>query len=279
MIARKQSKLKNIADKAGRSWLLLKKSIYQSVRGGRKGKQRRVFVAGMQRSGTNMLMDVLEQSFETDVFHERDPRAFVNYQMRDRAVIGRLVDASRAQVFVIKALCELQDLTAMMKIYSPAKTIWIVRDYNDVVNSMLRSFGNMAKQVQRIARDHNSNEWLGLGMSDSTHETLNRVVTEELDDATASALQWYFRNMLFFDQNFAADSRVLLVRYEELVSRPVEEFERIYNFIGIDFPQRVVRNVSSRSIGKHPRPEIYPAVRSLCDELLQRFHVLAHDKH
>jgi len=233
----------------------------------------------MQRSGTNMLMDVLEQSFETDVFHERDPRAFVNYQMRDTAVIRRLVDASRAQVFVIKALCELQDLTAMMKIYSPAKTIWIVRDYNDVVNSMLRSFGNMAKQVQRIARDHNSNEWLGLGMSDTTHETLNRVVTEELDDATASALQWYFRNMLFFDQNFAADSRVLLVRYEELVSRPVEEFARICNFIGIDFPQRVVRNVSPRSIGKHPRPEISPAVRSLCDELLQRFHALAHDKH
>ena len=49
-----------------------------------------VFVAGVQRSGTNMLMDALERSFETDVYHERDPRAFDNYLMRPPEVIARL---------------------------------------------------------------------------------------------------------------------------------------------------------------------------------------------
>ena len=224
-----------------------------------------------------MLMDVLEESLETDVFHERDPRAFMNYQMRDTAEIQRLVDGSRSRVFVIKALCELQDLTVLMEIFSPAKTIWIVRDFNDVVNSMLHSFGNMAKQVHRIVKDRNSNGWLGLGMSDKTHETISNMASEALDDKTASALQWYFRNMLFFDQSLDNDNRVLLVRYERLVNYPVEEFERIYKFIGIELPLRVVRKISPRSIGKHPRPEIAPPVRDLCDGLLFRFHALSDD--
>ena len=38
--------------------------------------QQHVFVAGMQRSGTNLLMDVLDASHATQVFHETDPRAF-----------------------------------------------------------------------------------------------------------------------------------------------------------------------------------------------------------
>ena len=222
-----------------------------------------------------MLMDVLEESLEADVYHERDSRAFENYRMRDRVEIQGLMDRSRARVFVIKALCELQDLTDLMETFQPAKSIWIIRNYNDVVNSMLRSFGNMAKQVRRISKDRDSSGWLGLGMSDRTHETVKNAVTEALDDTTASALQWYFRNMIFFDQSFESDSRVLLVRYERLVSRPLEEFARIYNFSGLEFSPRVVRMVSPRSVGKRPRPDIAPPVRDLCDDLLHRFHVLS----
>ena len=36
-----------------------------------------VFVAGMQRSGTNLLMEVLDASADTQVFHETDPRVRV----------------------------------------------------------------------------------------------------------------------------------------------------------------------------------------------------------
>jgi hypothetical protein len=271
--------LKHIVKKAERGWLLAKKCGYQRLHPVIKSDRSRVFVAGMQRSGTNMLMDVLEESLETDVYHERDPRAFDNYRMRGRVEIKGLMDSSSARVFIIKALCELQDLTDLMEVFAPAKTVWIVRHYDDVVNSMLRSFGNMAKQVQRITRDRDSSGWLGLGMSDSTHETLKNTVTESLDDTSASALQWYFRNMLFFDQLFDSDDRVLLVGYEQLVSHPVDEFERIYKFIGLEFSPRVVRKVTPRSIGKLPSPDIAPPVRDLCDELLHRFHALTGDGH
>jgi len=266
--------LKHVIDKLDRGWLLLRKWGYQKLYPCSDARRCRVFVAGMQRSGTNMLMDVLEKSLDTDVYHERDPRAFDNYRMRDAGQIQHLVDHSAASSFVIKALCELQDLTWLMEKFEPAKTVWIVRDYNDVVNSMLRSFGNMAKQVHRIVRDPASSGWLGLGMSAETLVVLRGLVSESLDDRTASALQWYFRNILYFEQGLDQDRRVLPVRYEKLVTNPAGEFDRIFGFIGIDFSPRVAAKVSPRSIGKNPPPDIAPPVRDLCDGLLARFHSL-----
>ena len=94
-------------------------------------------VAGVQRSGTNMLMDVLERSFETDVYHERDRRAFQDYLMREASAIKRLAGKSSGRVFVIKALCELDQLPFLMEEFTPAKVLWIVRGYNDMINSAL----------------------------------------------------------------------------------------------------------------------------------------------
>jgi len=260
-----------IVAKGERSLLLSRKWVYRMLRPCEGTNRSRVFVAGMQRSGTNMLMDVLENSLYTHVFHERDSRAFDDYQMRDAGIIEDLINNSRAKIFVIKALCELQELSGLMGRFAPAKTIWIVRDYNDVVNSMMRSFRNMAKQVHRIAIERNSNGWLGRGMSDETHEIVKRMAAGGLDDPTASALQWYFRNTLFFEQKFDRNDRVLPVAYERLVSAPEEEFGRIFDFIDIEFSALVVRSVSPSSIRKHSAPEIHPAVRDLCDGLLHRF--------
>ena len=219
-------------------------------------------------------MDVMEKSNETDVYHERDKRAFTNYQMRDYDQIKRLVDKSKARVFVIKALCELQNLAELMSIFRPAKTIWIVRNYIDVVNSALRSFGNQSEQVKRIAKDRGSSGWLAAGMSDETHTAIKEMVSDTLDDGTAAALQWYLRNILFFEQNFNDDERVLLVEYERLVSKPEEEFRRVFEFVGLNYTPNFSINVSPRSIGKYPAPEIASTAQKLCDGLLERFYLL-----
>jgi len=121
---------------------------------------RHVFVAGMQRSGTNLLMDVLDASAATRVFHETDPRAFVRYEMRDPAVIRQLAQSSPAPVFVIKALCELDRLPELMSLFAPSRTLWLVRDWRDSVHSAIRSFGNFVPQWQRLAHG-DANDWRG----------------------------------------------------------------------------------------------------------------------
>ncbi len=263
----------SLAERFDRTWLMTRKKALLTLapRRGPAATQLKVFVAGMQRSGTNMMMDVLERSFQTDVYHERDPRAFDNYVMREPTVIRELIKRSRAPYFVIKALCELQDLPALMHTFEPAKTLWIVRHYNDVVNSMLVSFRNMAKQVQRIARDRSSGGWLSRGMSDETHALVRRFGHLNISDASASALQWYFRNILFFEQHFDRNPHILLVGYERLVTDPLSEFQRMFAFLGLEFSPRVARHVSPRSIHRRPSPAIEAPVRELCDGLWERF--------
>ena len=87
-----------IVDRVERDLLLAAKRALQAPRHlseEKKTPQKTVvFVGGIQRSGTNLMIDVLERSIETDVFHERDRRAFQDFQMRPPEVIRHLLDAT-----------------------------------------------------------------------------------------------------------------------------------------------------------------------------------------
>lgn len=227
-----------------------------------------VILSGVQRSGTNMFMDVFDKSYETVVYNETHAAAFNNYEMRDYEIIKSLRDNSSAPHFVIKALCELHDLGKLLDILSPAKSIWMFRDYNDVVNSMLVSFRHQAMQINRFVAG--SDEWLARGMSDSTAEILSQYSGEKLDDASAAALQWYMRNVLLFEQGLHTDSRVKVISYDHLVVEPQIKFVEIFEFLGLEYTERLSASVNARSIRRREPPVIDPGVRAVCDGLYQR---------
>lgn len=230
-----------------------------------------VFVAGMQRSGTNLLMDVLDASLMTQVFHETDVRAFHEYQMRELDVIHQLVQACPAPVFVIKALCELDRIKLLMETFSPAKTLWVVRDWRDSVNSAIKSFDNFVSQWHRLTRGDPCS-WRGRGMSPATREQLARLYHPGASEAEGAAIMWFYRNVLFFEQQLDADARVRVVFYEDLVQHPMDVVAAVYDFAGLSgFSAAIARRIHARSVKHHSLPDISPEVASLCDGLLSRF--------
>jgi hypothetical protein len=267
-----QGQLKVLERKAFLASKYLARNLRPST-AGKEGK-RMVFVAGHQRSGTNMLMDVLERSYETHLYHERNPRAFDNYQMRDLSVIRTLYERSKSDCFVIKALCESQDLPELMDAFPPARAIWMVRDYGDVVNSLVRSFPDFAKWAHCLANDPPAAGWRSKGMSPETRGIVRSVVRPEMTEPSAAALQWYVRNVLFFERGLDRDPRVLPVAYEVLVCRPQEEFPRIFDFMGIRYEPWMSKEVFADSVGKNNAPAIDPPIRTLCDGLMGRFRNL-----
>lgn len=233
--------------------------------------RRHVFVAGMQRSGTNMLMDLIERSTHTDVYHERDPRAFDNYMMRELPVIDALAERSRAPHFVIKCLCELDRLPSLMDHFTPSKALWIVREYRDAVNSALVSFGHFKQQIERVAKGQAEGEWFAGGMSAGTQSLVRELWHPDMNEASAAALIWYFRNLLFFQMGLDRNPDVRLLSYEALVTSPVEQCEQVFGFLGLPFSTFITRKVFASSISKKAPPPIDPGVARLCDELTQRF--------
>lgn len=264
---------RRVARKVERRTLLSAKRIAQALACRRTdaGEKQTVFVSGVQRSGTNMLMDVLERSFETEVFHESDSRAFDEYEMRPPEIIQRLIEASPARHVVIKALCELQEVRTLLDRFAPARVLWIVRDFRDVVNSHLALWKGMPESVHRIAADRESAGWRGRGMSDETHGIVRSLAEPDLGNASACALFWYFRNVLFFEQGLEADPRACLLRYERLVTHPHESFARAFDHLGIRYTPRVSRRVFASSVRRKAPPEIDPRIVRLCEDLTARF--------
>jgi len=233
-----------------------------------------VFVAGMQRSGTNLLMDVLDASPYTQVFHETDPRAFDCYEMRELDVIRQLARQCPAPLFVIKALCELDRIKALMDTFVPAKTLWVVRDWRDSVNSAIKSFPNFVPQWQRLARG-DASDWRGRGMSEATRELLAAYYHADASEAEGAAIMWFYRNVLYFEQGLAADARVRVVFYEDMVQYPQRDVAAAYDFLGLQSGgATIARRIHARSVKHRSRPDIAPAVALLCDELLARFVAL-----
>lgn len=240
-------------------------------------EQRFVFAAGMQRSGTNMLMETLEWSAATDVYHETDPRTFDNYEMRAPSIIRAVASRSPAPLFVIKSLCELDRVGALMDEFSPAQTLWLVRRYDDAVNSAIRSFGNFVSQNLRLARDKTAADWRGQGMSDQTQAVIRRLARPDMSEASGAALMWYYRNVLFFEQGFHVDPRVKLLFYEDLVADNARVLEEVFSFMGApDWSPSVSRYIHVKSVGKSPSADIDPGIREVCDGLSARFDALGH---
>lgn len=261
---------------AGHRWARLganrvKRLVQRVTASGREGPELRVFVAGVQRSGTNMLMGALDRSLASDVYHESDNRAFAGYEMREPEVVADLIRRSPAPVFVIKALCELQHLPALMDRFAPARTVWIYRDFRDVTNSMMASFKSVPATVRRIAEEGAAVGWWGEGMSDDTRAFLRAAVARDPDAHTSAALLWYLRNRLFFELGLDRDQRVLLIRYEDLVTEPPRVLREVAAFAGIPYSTRLGRGIHPRSIGRRPEPAMDPQVRAACEGLMADF--------
>lgn len=254
-------------------WLLLaRKGLAHRLRGG--SGQRFVFVAGAQRSGTNMLMELLERSTMTDVYHERDTRAFQDYVMREPAVIRGLAQRSKAPVFAIKSLCELDRLPMLLGEFQPSQLVWIVRDYRDMINSALVSFPSLPGSVEKIYHDRTAAGWRSQGMSDETFAHIRRLYRPGMDAASAVALFWYLRNVLFFENGFEQDARVALTFYEQLVSEPERELRNVFDFLQLEYSPFVSKHVFASSIRRRAAPALDPAVDALCAGLLERFQAV-----
>lgn len=251
-----------------RRLMLAWKSIYQKLRP--QPHESCVFVAGMQRSGTNMLMDVLERSMHTQVFHETDPRAFHDYEQRERPLLHALVQAGDAQVTVFKALLESDLVLDLLDAFAPARAIWAVRDYRDVANSARRSFPLLKRTIARVVQEPGG-YWQSRGVLPGIYATLQQQYDDDLSIEESAALFWYARNQLYFDLAMDADERILLVRYEDLVTTPAEKFREIFAFLGIPFSTWTVDKVHARSVSRHAQPQLRDSIVDLCETLYRRF--------
>ena len=235
-----------------------------------------VWVAGVQRSGTNLLMKIFDRAIDSEVFHETDARAFERYEMRPAPVISALVARSRAVRVVVKSLCELHRMARLLDEFPGSRCVWVWRDAEAVADSMVASFGNFVRQARALAQDSGSMDWRGAGMSVETQRVLREVVAQEIDERSAAALMWYYRNVLFFEQGLHQDPRVRLVCYDDLMVAPHAILPGLFGFAGIPYSPRCARLVGAPTYSRaaEATPLRSTGVAAHCAALATRFRAL-----
>ena len=238
-----------------------------------RGTARAVFVVGVQRSGTNMLVRGLEAAPEVEVHNENDRRAFARFLLRDDAVIAHLVATSRHEVVLFKPLCDshrVVDLLEGLGTPVPPLAIWAYRGVDGRVGSAVTKFGDVNLRVVRdIAAGRGGDRWQGQRVSGATSDRLAQVDWDRATPATGAAAFWYLRNVLFFELGLDRRPDVWLASYESTVIAPQQSVRELCSFLGFRFHPRLAAHVDGRAAAPR-RDDIDPVVRAWCDELQDR---------
>lgn len=232
-----------------------------------------VWIVGLQRSGTNLLVRVLGSRPEIEVRNENDRRAFDRFRLRD-PVIRELVARSRHRYVLCKPLCDshrVDELLDGLGTAEPGRAIWVFRNVDDRARSAVAKFGRSNLTALRgIAAGEADSSWQGQRLSDSSRELIAGFDYDQLTEEDGAALFWYVRNRLYFELGLHERDDVLLFSYDDLVARPSTALCAVCRFLDLPREPTLGAEVDQRADGARRPLELAPAVRARCDELGER---------
>ncbi len=227
-----------------------------------------VFLFGIQRSGTTMLMHCLELHPDTEIFDEADNNeAFFDYCIRNYETLNALITRSKAPFVCFKPIADSHLIMEFIEQFPSGKFIWAYRDYKDVANSFLRKFAHATRAIKLVCLNQEGGGWFQKGVSSETTSILREVYTPGLSEFDLACLAWFARNRIFVEKNLGS-SDVMLIKYEHMVSNPERTFTNLSNFTGMRYDKNSIRYVHNASIAKNPYPELNPLIQKMCDDLM-----------
>jgi hypothetical protein len=240
---------------------------------------RALFVVGCQRSGTTLVLDVLERSPDTWVYQEYDRAAFRAWKLRPLAVRRRLVEGSRFPWVVFKPLFDAQRLDELLAEHPGSRAAWVQRGWRGVAASSARKWGTrLPPVIERLAREDPCDHWMADRLPAERRAQLAELLHPALSVDSAAALRWWLRNQLYFDLALhERRGQVIALRYEELVTRPERGFGALFDFLGLELDPAWLAHVSPAPARREPLLDVDPAVAALCDALEGRLAAAAQD--
>jgi hypothetical protein len=230
-----------------------------------------VFIVGLQRSGTTMLMDIFHLHPETQVFDEaRDSKVFLDFRIRGTDTLRRVIDDSHYEFPCFKIIADSHILPSIIDGLADATVLWMYREPGPNAASRLVKFPGGTNAIRAVCDSRQGGGWFAEGVSEAVARKLRSLDRSRFTDFDYACLVWWARNQLFFELNLVNDPRVRLLRYETLVSQPESTMRALYDWIGMQWSSPSMRFVHARSMRKPDLPKVDPEVESMCASLLHR---------
>jgi hypothetical protein len=258
-----------------------RKASWRRRHGRRPGTARPVFVVGLQRSGTNMLLRGIDSAPEVEVRNENDRTLFHRFLLRSDEVLVETVGRSRHAVVLVKPLCESHRVDQLLELpgMPPGRALWVFRDPFERARSEVSKFRDAnLRALQAVARGEGEEIWQGQRLPRGSVELVRSFDTAHMTPETAAVLFWVVRNRLFFDLGLDRRGDVLLVEYDAFVAAPAAQMMRLCRFIGLPYRSSLHEHVVPRATHGSGRLPVDEAVAALADELLVRLRGAATDQ-
>lgn len=246
---------------------------WRRAHSGPPGSALPIYLLGVQRSGTNMLVRGLEASPEFEVRNENDRETFARFRLRFDRVVP-VVEASRHGYVLFKPLCDshraaflLDDLPTPR----PGRVIWAYRDVDGRARSAVAKFGDTNLQLLReLATGRGQDRWEAQSLSDESRSVIAGFDWEKRSPHEAAAVFWLIRNALYFEQGLDQRDDVALASYEALVDDPEGAMDALCRFLEFPYRPQLIAHIDRRSRAPRPPLELDPAIRRHCDEMRER---------
>jgi hypothetical protein len=249
----------------------LAKSAWRHKQGAVAGGAIPVFLFGVQRSGTNMVVRGLGRRPEVEVHNENDRVAFVQYKLRPDDVIRDVVTRSRHQLVLFKPLCDsnrADHLLDGLGTHAAPRAIWAFRCVDGRVRSEVAKFGDGNRRLLiEFAAGRGDDRWQFRRLSEDSKALIRERDPATLSPEAAAALMWYVRNRLFFDLGLHQRTDTLVVSYDRFVANPRRVTEALCAFLGLGYRADMHDDVA-------PRPPARPGSLELPGWLSDRCHEL-----
>ena len=233
-----------------------------------------VYLVGVQRSGTNMLVRGLERSPEFEVRNENDSDAFERFQLRPDPVIRELVMRSGHRYVLFKPLCDshrIDEILDGLGTPSPGRAVWAYRSVDGRVRSALAKFGNNNLDVlTEIAAGRGRDRWQARGLSPENLALIESFDHSAMTPESAAALFWYVRNCLYFERGLDSRPDVTLASYDSCLADPDGNMRSLCAFLEFPFDPELAAHIERREAPERRPLEIDPEIRRRCDELTAR---------
>lgn len=228
-----------------------------------------VLIVGCARSGSTMVMEVLDRSLWNQTYAQRDARLFHKHLLQDER-LEAILARSRAEAVVCKPMHENQRVPELLARFPSARALWLWRDYGDTINSSVRVWNNMVQNLGRIVADPGAAGWYGDRISPTALGWVRRHYRADMSQESAYGLFWAVRHQFYFEYGLDHEPRVRIFRYEDLVQNPPAAFAELFRFAGCSFRPWCVKHVHAKSVQRHERPSIDPGIEQLCCDMTAR---------
>lgn len=254
--------------------IYLFKSLYHRVIP-HPSQQKLLFIVGCQRSGTSLMNRIFSRDLNVSVYREASQLSSNDQpkQLRLNPLhqVQQEFERNKAPIIVLKPLVESQNILRLFDYFPESKALWMYRHYQDTAISYVSRFGqNTALGDIRCIVENDRSSWHAEGTSDYVRSMVTQHYSEAMSPYDAAALFWFARNQLFYELKLDQNSRMLMVRYEDLVTHPGKTMEKIYQFLGARQPKQtqLVQEVKATSVGRGDQIQLSPAIEQLCAGLL-----------